>query len=407
MLQNNVPFHEFHERRSQCVSQASDRGLNGLMVWSRGGGTFDRYADVDYLANHYQQRCYLPDYMPLWSGRSHCVLFIPVEGEPILVVSSPEYSIDLIAVSDVRYSNDFIGECRRAIYDLNMDEGKVGLVGADVLPFAYSQKLFAETPELEVATADDIVQHTRMIKSPREEACINEACRIGTSAVNQIMRNVSEGKTESQIIAPAIETVVEEGAVVYFVITSSGSYINYAQSVDFPGYDHQRKVENGELFRVDLIISYQGYMCDFGRSCVVGHTPSIPQQEMLDMVTDACEHVIQSIQPGLRVKDLCRIGDNYLEERGVSFAVDQTNADVIYAGYPPHWGHGLGMSWERPWLVKEEEMTLEPNMFLAIEKSLYKPGVGTVSYEQNIKVTENGACILTTSPKKWDKTAIS
>lgn len=77
------------------------------MIWSRGGGTWDRYAGAEYFANHYQQRCYLPDQEPLWSGRSHCVLMIPAVGEPVLIVTTMEFRKDLVAIEDIRYSTDF------------------------------------------------------------------------------------------------------------------------------------------------------------------------------------------------------------------------------------------------------------------------------------------------------------
>ena len=68
MLTSNINQQEFVDRRNKCKDEAIKLGFKGLMVWSRGGGSFDRYADNSYLANHYQQRCFLPDFMPLWSG---------------------------------------------------------------------------------------------------------------------------------------------------------------------------------------------------------------------------------------------------------------------------------------------------------------------------------------------------
>lgn len=395
MFANKVPFNDFKERRMKCKNEADKRGLSGLMIWSRGGGTFDRYADVDFLANYYQQRCYLPDHMPFWSGRSHCVLLISVEAEPVLIVSSPEYRKDLVTVEDVRYGVDFIGECVKAMKELGMDHGKLGLIGGDVFTFANGQTMVRALPDIEWIPSDDILTPIRMVKSPREIECIKEACRIGTEAVKLIMNNITEGKTESEVIAPAIAKIIAEGAALYFVVTSSGPYCNAAHSIDFPGYDGQRKLERGEIFRVDLILSYQGYLCDFGRSAVVGNTSTIQQKELLDRVKDACEYVVSHIKPGISIRELCSLGDKYLTMNGISLSADQTDPSKIYAAYPPHWGHSLGMTWERPWMIEEENMVLKSNMYLAIEKSLYQPGVGTVFYEHNLIVTEVGNLVLT------------
>ena len=101
------------------------------------------------------------------------------------------------------------------------------------------------------------------------------------------------------------------------------------------------------------------------------------------------------------VRELCEIGDKYLEEHGVSLSGEQNDPNQIYAAFPPHWGHGIGMTWERPWFIHEETMELKAGMFIAVEKALYKEGVGTVTYEQNLLVTENGSETLTTSEKVW------
>ena len=52
---------EFAERRRGAVEHAKREGLRGLLVFSRGGGTLDRYADVLYLTNFYTPFPYIPD----------------------------------------------------------------------------------------------------------------------------------------------------------------------------------------------------------------------------------------------------------------------------------------------------------------------------------------------------------
>jgi len=40
-------------------------------------------------------------------------------------------------------------------------------------------------------------------------------------------------------------------------------------------------------------------------------------------------------------------------------------------------------------------------MYMAVEKALYSPGVGTVTYEQNVLITKEGCRTLSTSRKLW------
>ncbi|ARK23953.1 hypothetical protein SporoP37_04050 [Sporosarcina sp. P37] len=401
MFANNIPVEDFANRIAYCQQEAAARGLSGLMVWSRGGGAFDRYADVDYLANYYQQRCYLPDNPPFWSGRSHCVLLIPPTSAPVLLVSSPEYQEHLITVKDVRFSPDLPRLCFETLKELGMADGNIGLIGGDVLPYSLSTRLNEYLPELTLTPMDFLLSTIRSVKTEREQESIREAARIGSKAMDILMRNVSADKTESEVIAPAIEYIISQGAVLYFVVTNSGSKAYFAHSSDFPGYDHVNKLENGDLFKVDLIIAYEGYLSDFGRTTVVGGEATAIQRDMLNLVTAACEHVIKQIEPGRLVKNLCQSGDQFLLDHGVGFSSVQTDPNVTYAAYPPHWGHGLGMTWEQPYFTSEEEVIIQAGMCIAIEKALYRQDVGTVFFEQNLLVTETGIELLTTTEKIW------
>ena len=401
MFAYNVPFEDFAKRRLSCQVEAQKRGLSGVFVCSRGGGTFDRFAGGDFFANHYQQRCYLPDNLPLWSGRSHSMLLIPSIGDPVLLVTTLEYRKDLVAIQDVRYGTDFHKLLSDTAHELKMDSGEAGIIYEDTLHGTIGRHMRENLPNLVLVPCDDIISNMQIIKSAREQESIIEACRIGSEAVRIIMSGVTAGKTESQVIGPAMDYIFSNGAVLYFVVTNGGADSTPVHSIDFPGYDCHRKMENGDIFKVDLIILYEGYICDFGRTTVVGGIADPIQRRMIEEVTFSCEHVISKILPGAKISDIVKAGDLYLTERGISLEALQNDPNTIYAAFPPHWGHGVGMTWERPWFVKEETMVVKENMYLAVEKCLYKPGLGTVNYEQNLLVTANGPRVLTTTQKLW------
>lgn len=399
MLVTNLDRSEFAARCEACQREAVRRGLNGVMVWSRGGGTMDRYAGCGYFANHYQQRCYLPDLLPLWSGRSHCVLLIPPVGKPVLLVTTTEYRRDLVAVEDVRYSTDFFQLVIDTAKELHMDSGDVGLIYGDTMTWKIGTEIKKGLPELNWVPCDDILERMRVVKTPMEQDVIREACRIGTKAVNMIMEDVQEGKTEAQVLGRAMAHVYSHGACLYYAVSNSGENSAPVHSIDFPGYSYDRPMKNGDLYKVDLIIAYQGYLCDFGRTTVVGGKGTPMQEKMIRLVTDACEYVIAHIRPGIAVSELCQMGDRYLEEHGVSLSAQQDDARQIYAAFPPHWGHGLGMTWERPWMVESEDMVIQKGMYLAVEKALYQQEVGTVTYEQDMLVTDTGVELLSHTKK--------
>ena len=402
MFMNDIPHEQFRERRLKLRDAAAESNLKGVIVCSRGGGTFDRYSGALYFANHYQQRCFLPDNLPYWSGRSHSFLFVPVFGDPVLLVSTLEYRKDLVSIDDIRFRNDIYELFAETAMEKGMDSGAVGIIGEDVLPYKTYRLLREGLSLLEFVPCDSVFEMMRTIKTEREILSIRKASSIGSEAVRLIMENVAEGKTESEIIAPGIAHVIEQGAALYFVVTSSGPHSDAVHSIDFPGYASDRKLKKGELFKVDLIIAYEGYISDFGRTGVVGGKANLRQRALIETVTAACEEMISHIRPGLAIVKLCRLGDDFLRRHSVLLTEEtQDDPEKIYAAFPPHWGHGIGLSWEEPWFVESDQTIVKEGMYLAVEKALFQPGIGTVTYEQNLLVHADGPEVLTTTKKIW------
>jgi Xaa-Pro aminopeptidase len=69
----------------------------------------------------------------------------------------------------------------------------------------------------------------------------------------------------------------------------------------------------------------------------------------------------------------------------------------------PAVGHGLGMGWEKPWIMKGESTILQPGMYLAIECLWGHESIGGMFYEENGLVTEDGFEILSKSKKRYWK----
>lgn len=62
---------ECRERQGRLRTLAYDRGLDGVLVWSRGGTTQDQYADVYYLSNFYSHYPAVPDADGRWRAKGH------------------------------------------------------------------------------------------------------------------------------------------------------------------------------------------------------------------------------------------------------------------------------------------------------------------------------------------------
>lgn len=386
---------EYRARQARLATTLVEAGYRGAMVVSRGGFTVDRSADVLYLTGHYQAYVYLPDEPPHWSGRAHTIFLLRADGENCLLLSTPEYDAGRIVADRFAHGPDFLAETMARLRDLGLDEGRVALIGGDVLPARMWRSLQAAIPQVAFEEADELLAAPRRIKSPGERDLIRRVTGINRRAVTAFAEALAPGRRESDAVAAAQAVAAAEGTGVYYAAASSGEMSWAYASSPQPGFS-QRVLKAGDLVRLDLCIVADGYYSDFGRTFVVGE-PSAAQRRLLDALHAALDRTIAAIRPGVRAAEVVAAGDRGLAELDV--ALDQpARPGQIAAGYPAHWGHGLGLGWERPWMVADETLRIEENMHLAIERAIALEGVGTVAAEQNLLVSRDGVELLTGGP---------
>lgn len=385
---------EFRARRRRFAECIGAAGMDAAVVISRGGGTFDRFANVFYLTGHYQSYSYLPETPGLFTGRSHAALVVSASDEAVLCVSVPEVGSARLAIDDVRCGDEFTATIALACRDLGANQGRLAIVGQDVMPVQMWFRL-RELLGFEVLyDLEDQLAALRRIKSPAEQSLVRAAAAAGRRAVTTFLNALGPGTSEAEAVAAATAVAVASGAGVYFAAVSSGPQSGHYSATPLPGYG-TRRLQEGDLVRIDLGIVLDGYLCDFGRTAVVG-APSGAQDRLWVTLTAALDRVIDGLSPGMATADLVAVGDEALASAGVGTGA--AGPSGMYASYPAHWGHGLGLGWERPWLVGSEPLTLEPGMVLAVERAITLDGVGTVAAEQNLLLTETGTELLTAGP---------
>ena len=126
---------EFRERQDRARAAAQARGLDGLLVWSRGGHTTDRFYDVHWLAGYTSQFPFIPD-GPGWSARSHAALILPVEGPSVLVADMPAFREDLATADRVEHADDVVAVTAALLAEA-VPSGRIGLLGVDTLAFSW------------------------------------------------------------------------------------------------------------------------------------------------------------------------------------------------------------------------------------------------------------------------------
>ena len=319
-------------------------------------------------------------------------------GQTVLCVSVPEYDEPTLVADDVRFGDDFATILAGAMASLGLDAGVVGLVGSDVLPFRLGRALAERSPRVEWRDCDELLFALRRIKSPAEQEIIRRAAAIHVDCLTAARAAVRPGRSEADVIAEFGHVALGRGAGLYFTSLSSGPGIGRWSSRALPGFGLRRLAE-GDLVRFDMGIVFDGYLSDFGRTLVVGE-PSAAQLRLIGTLQLGIDAVVDAVVPGRLVREVVAAGERALSDAGVTRADE--GPGTIHASFPVHWGHGLGLGWERPYMTENETLFVTPGMYLAIERTLTGTGIGTAAAEHTLLVSDKGTEILSVGPTgRW------
>ncbi|MFD0986348.1 M24 family metallopeptidase [Methyloligella solikamskensis] len=399
---------EFAQRRETAKRLAKERGLDALLIWSRSGHTVEAYGDLYYLTNFNSLFPAVPD-RKSWASRGHGALILPVDGgEPVLITDYLDDPEDRIKVKDVRAVPDITVSTVDALREMDLIDRKIGLVGGMSFLMSAWRRMEerAGNHKLDFVPADDMFERMRLIKSPGEIELIRHAAGVGVKWMDATMSAIAEGNTEGDAVGEGLKVLAANGGTQQDIAIASGPFaINYMGSSGIPHWNVTRPMETGDLVHCDQWGPVDGYYTDFARSTVVGGKPSDGQRELLEGSMAVIHHIIDGIKPGeTTFADLYRRGEKWLDDNG--FANHKTSADEsnAFSSLFPCFGHSIGLGIDGPWIMEDEDTVVEPNMTLAVEALVGRPGVGAANFEENIIVHEDGAEIITApcEGKRWE-----
>jgi Xaa-Pro aminopeptidase len=396
---------EYAERRERLRRLASERSLDGLLVVSRGANGADWGADVVYLTNHYSAFPQIPDRPGQWSGRGHAGLVMPVGEDGTLVVEVPDWREDLVAIDDVQVSLDLWAGLAEALRSRGLAAGHVGLIGRESLLHVAVERIRAELPQLRLSWADDLIEGLRRIKSPAEIALVRESTRVGCEMVEAFVEAAVPGATEADCVLAALNRGIPQGAFPLDIPVASGQHVDHFLWERMPSWNARRPLEAGDMIHPDMYGTVNGYFYDLVRTTVAGRRVTDAQREVLEASVAVVEHIIDGMRPGVACGELFERGAAWLSEHGfeVPGAAESEGVALLGQSYPS-FGHSLGLAWENPSIVPGEAAVLEPNMVMAVEAEVGRPGAGTGAFEHDVLVTEDGVEILTTHARNvwWE-----
>ena len=247
------------------------------------------------------------------------------------------------------------------------------------------------------------------IKSQREIELMRCAGRIAANALAAAGRAVAPGVTTGELNDLITQLIEKDGAYPSFLGYAGfpGAACISINDEVIHGIPGKRALREGDLVKIDVGATYQGYIGDCANTFSVGKIDD-EAQRLIDVTRQSFYEGIKFAQEGMRVSDISHAIQTYVEENGFS----------VVRKYV---GHGVGAK-----LHEEPEVPnfgspgngarLVSGMTLAIEP-MVNQGVYTVKelsdgwtvktrdgklsahYENSVLITKNGPEILTLADK--------
>ncbi len=242
------------------------------------------------------------------------------------------------------------------------------------------------------------------IKSDREIELMREAGKYNIKTFKEVEKYLKPGVTTGKLDQVIHDFVIKNGCV-----PSCLGYEGYPKSVCISvndevvhGIPGMRKLKNGDIVSIDLVISYKGYHADATRTYIIGSV-SKEVEDLVENTKEAFYAGVKMVHDGCRVRDISRAIEDYAHAHGLSVVEELV-------------GHGIGTEMhedpEIPNFDTNDGTRLKAGMTIAIEpmlnlgsKHVYclddgwtiktEDGKPSAHYENTVLVTKDGYEILT------------
>ncbi len=320
---------------------------------------------------------------------------LPAAGDPTLIVSFGFYGIAKAqsSISDIRCSGTTMYVDRsvsgdnpevfamsplealnKVLKEKGLDQARIGFESS-FWSGVNNEKLFKDNPKVNFVDCKEIILEAKMIKTASEIAIMRETAKANVRAIKKFIDITAEGVAEEKLLNTYKFSLMESGCD--WGTTTLGGGGNSGEPYNIAG---PYVLKKGDMIRFDLCPVYKGYFSDLARCLSIGNPPK-EQRDLFDTVYDAEAKMVEMVRPGVKMKDLFKVGMDIVQKK--------------YPGFTrPNLGHNVGVFVHEEPDIAPNETVLQPGMVIAVEVPYYIPGVIGVNVENNLLVTEDGFEVL-------------
>ena len=262
------------------------------------------------------------------------------------------------------------------LVEIGLNNAKIG-IELDYLPARDFERLENYLPNVSLTCSANKFNQMRFLKTPAEIALLRQLSRIADQSIYEAYQSVTLGSTEMDIAGALTRKIYEQGAQDFkFMIVATGDRSqlpNVGPSL--------RKLESGDICRVEIFPIINGYHAGVCRTASVGK-PTSKASEIWSVLSNATKELLELIKPGVVASEIYK---SYLK------MVEPLNMPPI-----DFVGHGIGLHLhEDPYLAQDDQALIQEGMVFGIEPLIYKTGYGFgMQNKDMILVTNEGSELL-------------
>ncbi|HEX6007111.1 MAG TPA: Xaa-Pro peptidase family protein, partial [Burkholderiales bacterium] len=258
-----------------------------------------------------------------------------------------------------------------ALLEAGVGKGRIA-IELDFMPAKDFLQLRKRLPEATFEECAPIFFRTRMIKSDEEVSTLRQVGTLSERVIHDVFKEVRVGMTEIDVARLIVDQMIAGGSSNFKYRVGSGvnsSITNCGTTL--------KKIEAGDLIRVEVLGEIDNYRSNVTRTAVVGK-PTERQTNIWSTLMRAREVCKTMLKPGTPVADVYRTYVRMCRENGIEPTLKFL-------------GHGIGQTiHEEPYLTDTRDIVFEPNVTFTMEPLYMIPGEMGFHVEDMYVITSVG-----------------
>lgn len=370
---------EFGARRKRLAARAAAAGLAGAVAFGRQGTASTRAGYVIYLSDYYTPFFDgLEDCAPHWAGLGHAAVVVSASAQALLVTDMNHYYFDAArpqrAGIEVVHDTNVIGGIAKAARTLGVADGKIGLIGEEILSAKRHALLRALLPESNLLWMDELLDEDMMIKSAAELRILRHANKVVEDIAGQALERARPGVTEHELADFVRRAIAQAGGELFWMRPN-----------------RLIPLKAGDIYYMSIVAWFHGYFVDVARNCVVG-AASPERRRLIGYLNDFILAQAGELKPGVTAAEAAAFGYRYFLGPRSHLTRAQIEAGAVCPF--PAFGHGIGLTFGRPYIREGDATVLRPGMVIAIEANYQLPDVGVAEAEVTVEVGQERPQLL-------------